>query len=128
MWLNIKSFDQYKNIYKESQEGIVQTFWEHEAGTFYWRKRWDKVQSGGFEKGDIKWFEGGKLNVTENALRPAFEYISVAKRHLYLNPITRTVSGAQSLTVSFMKMYAGLQMYWKARELKKETGFVYTWR
>ncbi len=67
MWLNIKSFDQYKNIYKESQKHRAD-FWEHEAGTFYWRKRWKKVQSGGFEKGDIKWFEGGKLNVTENAL------------------------------------------------------------
>jgi acetyl-CoA synthetase len=67
MWLNIKSFDQYKNIYNESQKQRAD-FWEHEAGTFYWRKRWDKVQSGGFEKGDIKWFEGGKLNVTENAL------------------------------------------------------------
>ncbi|MEX2574858.1 MAG: acetate--CoA ligase, partial [Balneolaceae bacterium] len=56
-----------KQVYKESQENRS-AFWEHEAGTFYWRKRWDKVHSGSFEKGDIKWFEGGKLNVTENAL------------------------------------------------------------
>ncbi|MGF1670376.1 MAG: acetate--CoA ligase [Balneolaceae bacterium] len=67
MWLNIKSFEEYKDIYKQSEENRL-AFWEHEAGTFYWRKRWNKVQSGGFEKGDIKWFEGGKLNVTENAL------------------------------------------------------------
>ncbi|MEX0594438.1 MAG: acetate--CoA ligase [Balneolaceae bacterium] len=67
MWLNIKSFDEYKKVYKESQEDRV-AFWEHEAGTFYWRKRWKEVTSGSFEKGDIKWFEGGKLNVTENAL------------------------------------------------------------
>jgi acetyl-CoA synthetase len=67
MWLNIKSFDQYKNIYKDSQKHRAD-FWEHEAGTFYWRKRWKKIHTGGFEKGNIKWFEGGKLNVTENAL------------------------------------------------------------
>jgi len=67
MWLNIKSFEEYKDIYKKSEEDR-NAFWEHEAGTFYWRKRWDKVQSGSFDKGDIKWFEGGKLNVTENAL------------------------------------------------------------
>lgn len=67
MWLNIKSFEEYKEVYKESEKDRLK-FWEHEAGTFYWRKSWDKVHSGGFEKGDIKWFEGGKLNITENAL------------------------------------------------------------
>ncbi|TVR32524.1 MAG: acetate--CoA ligase [Balneolaceae bacterium] len=67
MWLNIKSFEEYQEIYKQSEKDRLK-FWEHEAGTFYWRKSWDKVQSGGFEKGDVKWFEGGKLNITENAL------------------------------------------------------------
>jgi len=67
MWLNIKSFDEYKKVYQQSQEDR-EAFWEHQAGTFYWRKSWDKVHSGGFEEGDIKWFEGGKLNITENAL------------------------------------------------------------
>jgi len=67
MWLNIKSFEEYKETYLRSEKDRL-AFWEHEAGTFYWRKRWDKVHSGSFEKGDIKWFEGGKLNITENAL------------------------------------------------------------
>lgn len=67
MWLNIKSYEEYKETYNQSEEDRMK-FWEHEAGTFYWRKSWDKVQSGGFEEGDIKWFEGGKLNITENAL------------------------------------------------------------
>ena len=67
MWLNIKSFEEYKENYKDSEKDRLK-FWEHEAGTFYWRKSWDKVHSGGFEKGDIKWFEGGKLNITENML------------------------------------------------------------
>jgi len=67
MWLNIKSFEEYQEIYKQSEKDRLK-FWEHEAGTFYWQKSWDKVHSGGFEKGDIKWFEGGKLNITENAL------------------------------------------------------------
>lgn len=67
MWLNIKSFEEYKDVYRQSEEDRKK-FWEHEAGTFYWRESWDKVHSGGFENGDIKWFEGGKLNITENAL------------------------------------------------------------
>ncbi|MEX0995077.1 MAG: acetate--CoA ligase [Balneolaceae bacterium] len=67
MWLNIKSFEEYKETYQKSREDRL-SFWEHEAGTYYWRKGWDKVHSGSFENGDIKWFEGGKLNITENAL------------------------------------------------------------
>lgn len=67
MWLNIKSFEDYNETFKESEEDRL-GFWEHEAGTFYWRKRWDKVQSGSFENADVKWFEGGKMNITENAL------------------------------------------------------------
>jgi acetyl-CoA synthetase len=67
MWLNIKSFEEYKEVYEQSEKDR-EKFWEHEAGTFYWRKSWDKVHSGGFENGDIKWFEGGKLNITENML------------------------------------------------------------
>jgi len=67
MWLNIKSYEEYKDVYRQSEEDRKK-FWEHEAGTFYWRESWDKVHSGGFENGDIKWFEGGKLNITENAL------------------------------------------------------------
>jgi len=67
MWLNIKSFEEYKSVYDQSVED-PESFWEHEAGTFYWRKRWDKVHSGSFENGNVKWFEGGKLNITENCL------------------------------------------------------------
>jgi acetyl-CoA synthetase len=67
MWLNLKSFEEYNQVYHQSEKERLK-FWEHEAGTFYWRQSWDKVHSGGFEKGDIKWFEGGKLNITENAL------------------------------------------------------------
>ncbi len=67
MWLNIKSFNEYHETFEESEKERLE-FWDHEAGTFYWRKRWDKVQTGGFESADIKWFVGGKLNITENAL------------------------------------------------------------
>lgn len=67
MWLNIDSFEEYKETYRKSIENPGE-FWEHEAGTFYWRKRWDETHSGSFEEGNIKWFEGGKLNITENCL------------------------------------------------------------
>ena len=43
-------------------------FWGRIAESFHWRKTWDKVQSGDFNKLDVKWFENGKLNITENIL------------------------------------------------------------
>ncbi|WP_445666537.1 acetate--CoA ligase [Fodinibius sp. AD559] len=67
MWLNIDSFEEYKEVYNDSIENR-EKFWEHEAGTFYWRDRWDETHSGNFEEGNVKWFEGGKLNITENCL------------------------------------------------------------
>lgn len=67
MWLNIKSFDEYNEVYENSVEN-PEKFWEQYAGTFYWRKHWDKAHSGSFEEGNVKWFEGGKLNIVENCL------------------------------------------------------------
>ena len=67
MWLQIQSFQDYQENVQKSKKDVLK-FWEHEAGTYYWREHWSKVHSGGFEKGDVKWFEGGKMNITENAL------------------------------------------------------------
>lgn len=67
MWLNLKSYEEYKHTYDKSIKD-PEAFWEHEAGTFYWRKRWNKVLSGDFKNVNVKWFEGGKLNITENCL------------------------------------------------------------
>jgi acetyl-CoA synthetase len=33
-----------------------------------WSKRWDKVLDWDFTKGHIRWFDGGKLNVSQNCL------------------------------------------------------------
>lgn len=63
----IESIDEYQETYKKSVENPEQ-FWADYASTFSWKKKWDKVQSGSFKKGNIKWFEGGKLNITENCL------------------------------------------------------------
>ena len=63
----IKSLDDYKSAYQSSIEN-PQAFWAEQAEHFTWRKKWDTIHSGGFEKGDIKWFEGAELNITENCL------------------------------------------------------------
>ncbi|MBL7875459.1 MAG: acetate--CoA ligase, partial [Cyclobacteriaceae bacterium] len=43
-------------------------FWASVAEDFLWRKKWDKVLEWDFNKPDVKWFVGGKLNITENCI------------------------------------------------------------
>ena len=67
MQKNIKSFEKYKKEYERSIKH-PEDFWEEKARNFSWRKRWRNVLSWDFTKPEIKWFEGGKLNITENCL------------------------------------------------------------
>ena len=63
----IKSVDQYNAVYEKSVND-PEGFWGEVADSFYWRKKWDKVLEWDFKKPTIKWFAGGKLNITENCL------------------------------------------------------------
>ena len=63
----IKSLEQYHNDYKRSIED-PEGFWSDIASQFVWRKKWDTVLSWNFKQPDVKWFAGGKLNITENCL------------------------------------------------------------
>ena len=64
---NITSFKEYTKEYKKSIED-PEMFWEEKAKNFVWKKSWDNVLSWDFTKPEIKWFDGGKLNITENCL------------------------------------------------------------
>ena len=62
------ALDQYKALHKESIEN-PQEFWGKAAVEHLdWFRPFDKVLDGGFEHGDVRWFEGGKLNLCYNAL------------------------------------------------------------
>jgi acetyl-CoA synthetase len=65
--MQIKSLDEYNEVYKQSVEQPEQ-FWAGIADHFQWRKKWDSVLSWNFSEPKIKWFEGAKLNITENCL------------------------------------------------------------
>ena len=65
--MQITSFKQYEEDYKKSVENPEQ-FWGEVAQNFQWRKPWFKVLSWDFSEPKIKWFEGAKLNITENCL------------------------------------------------------------
>ena len=63
----IRSLDQYNMAYSYSLSH-PEEFWAGVAEHFVWRKRWDKVLDWNFTEPSIKWFEGGRLNITENCL------------------------------------------------------------
>ena len=63
----IASFEEYKKTYKKSVAN-PEGFWSEQAAHFTWRKKWDRVLSYDFHDYNVKWFEGGKLNITENCL------------------------------------------------------------
>ena len=65
---HISSLDQYKKMYKQSIED-PETFWAGIAEGFHWQKKWTKVREFDF-KGNIsiKWFIGGKTNISYNCL------------------------------------------------------------
>jgi len=63
----IQSFEQYEKDYKKAKENKDE-FWGDIAETFQWQKKWDSVSTGSLENGDMKWFDGAHLNITENCL------------------------------------------------------------
>lgn len=65
---HIKSMEEYEKIYKRSVEDM-EGFWAEMAEkNLTWYKKWDKVLEYNFEKPEIKWFQGGKLNASYNCL------------------------------------------------------------
>jgi len=65
--MQIKSFEEYQKTYQYSVD-YPEQFWEGIANNFQWRKKWNKVLSWNFSEPNIKWFDGAKLNITENCL------------------------------------------------------------
>ncbi len=64
---HIKSMDEYKRMYAESITN-PDGFWSKMAEEFTWFKKWDNVRSFDFQDGIIKFFDGGKTNISWNCL------------------------------------------------------------
>jgi len=59
---------QYEEMYKQSIEA-PDDFWADQAEVnLDWFEKWHSVSSQDFHKGEIKWFEGAKLNVSYNCI------------------------------------------------------------
>ncbi len=64
----VKSLEEYKAIYDRSINDM-EGFWAERADELLtWDKKWDNVLDYDFDKPEVKWFEGGKLNASANCL------------------------------------------------------------
>ena len=65
---HVKTLEEYFQLYRKSVRN-PELFWEEIAEEhFVWRKKWDTVVEYDFSKPEFKWFEGAKLNITENCI------------------------------------------------------------
>ncbi len=65
---HIKHLEEYFQVYRKSVRE-PENFWAEIAEEhFMWRKKWDQVLSWDFTIPEVKWFEGAKLNITENCI------------------------------------------------------------
>ena len=59
--------EQYQQMYQDSVENS-ESFWAKQAERMHWFKKWDKVKEVDFNTASIKWYLGGKINVSYNCL------------------------------------------------------------
>ena len=67
MTTTIRSLEEYRAEYAKAAAD-PEAFWAGQASTFEWHAPWSKVLQWNFRDPDVKWFAGGKLNITENCL------------------------------------------------------------
>ena len=64
---HVGNMDQFREAYDISVQDR-NAFWAEKAERLSWMKKWDSVGDFNFANADIKWFVGGKLNVSYNCL------------------------------------------------------------
>ena len=64
---HIGSFEEYKKMYDYSIRE-PETFWAEQAERISWFKKWNNVWEWDFNKANVKWFEGAKLNACYNCV------------------------------------------------------------
>ncbi len=65
-----RTFDNFNHYVQEYLRSVEnpEAFWEEKAKDFIWYKPWNKILTWDFTKPEVKWFEGAKLNITENCI------------------------------------------------------------
>jgi acetyl-CoA synthetase len=63
----VKSMAEYEEMYKRSIED-PNGYWAEQAEALDWYKKWDAVEEYDWDKLQISYFRGGKLNVSQNCI------------------------------------------------------------
>ena len=102
----INSFEEYQSEYKKSVE-TPETFWAEKADSFLWKRKWDRVLDWNFEEPKVKWFEGAKLNITENCLDRHLENLGDKTAILWEpnNP------SEEAKHISYRELHAGVSRF-----------------
>ena len=64
----INTPEDYNKIYQKSTNDVKEFWGTLAKDNFKWQKPWNSVLEWDFSKPEVKWFQGSKLNITENCI------------------------------------------------------------
>ena len=98
--MRINNLEEYK-LEKENFDKNPEEFWAKKANSFKWHKKWEEVLDWDFHKAHVKWFDGGKLNITENCLDRHLAYSGdqIAIKWIANNPKEKNID------ISYNELY-----------------------
>tara|TARA_A100001015_G_scaffold319854_2_gene444167 strand:+ start:81 stop:1985 length:1905 start_codon:yes stop_codon:yes gene_type:complete len=110
----------YEKNFGKNYPGSIKNsvkFWEDQSDMIFWNKKFTSVLTGDLKKGNIKWFEGGKLNACYNCV----------DRHLdehgdKLAIIWEGEAGEENRKITFSKLHKDICKFanlLKSRGIKK---------
>ena len=63
----VSSLDQYRELYDRSIND-PEGYWEEQARRLVWSEKWNTLREWDYNKAEIRWFVGGKLNACYNCV------------------------------------------------------------
>ena len=64
---HISSLEDYNSLYEQSINK-PEEFWSEQAERLHWFEKWNKLREWDYQKAEIKWFVGGKINACYNCV------------------------------------------------------------
>ena len=98
----VSNYEEYEEAYMASIND-PESFWGGFAEEFQWKRKWDRVVNADLHKASIKWFEGAKLNITENCIDRHLADIREIKLRSYSNPTTQMRRPVISVTINWQQ-------------------------
>lgn len=83
--MKIKSRNE-RDKYFEQSMGDTETYWKKISEDYSWIKKPTKIKSGDFHDVNMKWFEDGVLNITENVLDRHLKTVTANKIAIHFEP------------------------------------------